>query len=413
MSASSQNGGGKKADGAARARALLLGLVRPPPPRAAVARAQGRARRPVPGLALRDHAAADHREGGRALLSRASSRACRPCGALRRRRSTTCSSSGPGSATTRAPATCMPAPGRWSSGTADNFPDTKTELRALPGIGAYTAAAIAAIAFDTPRQPGRRQYRARDRAAVRRRGGIAGGQAAHPRARRSARRRRAAPAISRRRMMDLGATICTPKKPACVLCPWMRALRGARARRSGDLSAQGARRRPARCAAARRSSRCAPTDHMLVRTRPEKGLLGGMTEVPTTEWTHDFDEATALAARAVSRRRRWRRMPGVVTQSSRIFRWSLSCHAAQAFQQRTRRRTACAGCRVAELARRSAAQRHAQSDRACARPDALQPHTIFRKRGMPRRRRHVTLRQARPFRPRPTNGGDAHDIDAT
>ena len=39
--------------------------------------------------------------------------------------------------------------------------------------------------------------------------------------------------------MDLGATICTPKKPACVLCPWMRALRGARARRSGELSAQG------------------------------------------------------------------------------------------------------------------------------------------------------------------------------
>ena len=53
------------------------------------------------------------------------------------------------------------------------FPDTEEELRALPGIGAYTAAAIAAIAFDRRAEPGRRQYRARDRAAVRGRGGIA------------------------------------------------------------------------------------------------------------------------------------------------------------------------------------------------------------------------------------------------
>ena len=47
----------------------------------------------------------------------------------------------------------MPARGRWSSGTAGRFPRSEAELRALPGIGDYTAAAIAAIAFDAPAMP--------------------------------------------------------------------------------------------------------------------------------------------------------------------------------------------------------------------------------------------------------------------
>ena len=75
-------------------------------------------------------ALADRRSAGRGAARR---RAARP---------------GPGSAITPARATCTPAPARWSSGTAGDFPDTEEALRALPGIGAYTAAAIAAIAFD-------------------------------------------------------------------------------------------------------------------------------------------------------------------------------------------------------------------------------------------------------------------------
>jgi A/G-specific adenine glycosylase len=54
---------------------------------------------------------------------------------------------------------------------------------------------------------------------------------------------------------------------------------------------------------------------VLVRTRPPEGLLGGMTEVPTTEWSHDFDDAGALdhvAGLGVARKK-WRRVPGVVT----------------------------------------------------------------------------------------------------
>ena len=48
-----------------------------------------------------------------------------------------------------------------------------------------------------------------------------------------------------------------------------------------------------------------------------------MTEVPTTEWSHDFDDTSALARARRARQREWRRVPGVVTTSSRIFRWSL------------------------------------------------------------------------------------------
>ena len=223
------------------------------------ARAPGETRRSLSRLALRDHAAADHREGGRALLRalpRAlAERARARRGAARRR----AARRGPGSATTRARATCTPARRRWSSATADAFPTARTGLRALPGIGAYTAAAIAAIAFDAARGAGRRQYRAGGRAAVRGRGRAAGGQGRDPRA--SPRRwcRAARAGDFAQALMDLGATICTPKKPACALCPWMDAC-AARARGDRrDVSAQGAEARRARCAAARRSWSCAPT----------------------------------------------------------------------------------------------------------------------------------------------------------
>ena len=79
--------------------------------------------------------------------------------------------------------------------------------------------------------------------------------------------------------MDLGATICTPKRPACALCPWMQACR---ARRRGDPATFPRRaRKPQRLLrrgaafVALRADGC-----VLMRQRPPRGLLGGMTEVP-------------------------------------------------------------------------------------------------------------------------------------
>ena len=152
-------------------------------------------------------------------------------------------------------------------------------------------------------------------------------------------------------LMDLGATICTPVKPACALCPWMDGLRGAAARRSADVSAQGAEAGRASCGAARRSCAVRADGCVLLRSRPPKGLLGGMTEVPTTRWSHDFDDKRCAAqvrrASHAPRRsggacRAWSRM------CSRISRWSLSstrprCRATPA------RPTARAGSRSTEL----------------------------------------------------------------
>ncbi len=67
------------------------------------------------------------------------------------------------------------------------------------------------------------------------------------------------------------------------------------------------------CAGARPLSRLRADGRMLLRRRPEKGLLGGMTEVPGSEWAHDFDAARALEAAPRFRSKpKWRRLPGVV-----------------------------------------------------------------------------------------------------
>jgi len=64
---------------------------------------------------------------------------------------------------------------------------------------------------------------------------------------------------------------------------------------------------------------------VLVRTRASKGLLGGMTEVPTTAWTHDFDETSALDA-APRFKTKWRRIPGVVTHTFTHFPLELAVY---------------------------------------------------------------------------------------
>ena len=76
--------------------------------------------------------------------------------------------------------------------------------------------------------------------------------------------------------MDLGATICTPQKPACSLCPWQR-MRGVPGRRPGALSPQGAEGRAA-AALRRRLLDHERSGEVALRRRPPSGLLGGMLE---------------------------------------------------------------------------------------------------------------------------------------
>ena len=141
--------------------------------------------------------------------------------------------------------------------TAATFPDSEAELRALPGIGAYTAAAIAAIAFDRAGEPVDGNV---ERVIARL---FAVESRCRPPKPRSARWRATLTPQQRagdfaQAMMDLGATICTPKKPACALCPWHDGC-AARARGDAETFPRKAPKPKARCAAARPSSRSAPT----------------------------------------------------------------------------------------------------------------------------------------------------------
>ena len=126
--------------------------------------------------------------------------------------------------------------------------------------------------------------------------------------------------------MDLGATICTPKKPACVLCPWSEPC-AARARGDQETFPRKAEKKTG---ALRRGAAFVVLrdDHILLRTRPEKGLLGGMTEVPTTEWGKDFDDSSALDA-APFPNTTWRRIPGHVDHVFTHFPLQLFVHAAK------------------------------------------------------------------------------------
>jgi A/G-specific adenine glycosylase len=205
-----------------------------------------------------------------------------------------------------------------------SFPSTEEELRALPGIGAYTAAAIAAIAFEqrTVAVDGNVERVVARLFAV---------ETPLPAAKREIRRRAEMLLPAQRSgdfaqaLMDLGATICTPKKPACAICPWMNAC-AARGRGNAETFPRKAPRVNGKLRHGASFVVTRADGNVLVRTRPANGLLGGMTEVPSTPWTHTFDEAAALAQAPL--KARWRRLPGAVEHSFTHFPLRQAVYAA-------------------------------------------------------------------------------------
>jgi A/G-specific adenine glycosylase len=213
------------------------------------------------------------------------------------------------------------------------FPRSEEALRALPGIGAYTAAAIIAIAYDSRATPVDGNV---ERVVARLYTIETPLPAAKPAIAALAREltppRRAGDFAQA--MMDLGATICTPKNPTCALCPWKECCAACR---QGDAKTFP-RRAPKREGALRRGAAfvaCRADGFVLVRTRPARGLLGSMTEVPTTNWVHQFDEAEALASApllSAAKSKRgvvWRRSPGIVRHVFTHFPLELSVYLAE------------------------------------------------------------------------------------
>ncbi|HEX6103801.1 MAG TPA: A/G-specific adenine glycosylase [Alphaproteobacteria bacterium] len=207
------------------------------------------------------------------------------------------------------------------------FPDSAEELARLPGIGTYTAGAIAAIAFN-------RRAAAVDGNAERVLARMFDVRTPLSQAKAELRRRAeelvpdARPGDFAQALMDLGATVCTPSGPRCMMCPWAAPCR---ARAAGDpeslpvKAARGAK--PVRRGVAFWAMR--EDGALLLRRRPESGLLGGMAEVPSTEWRKQgwsIEEALASAPFAAD----WRALPGGVVHVFTHFRLELAVLAARA-----------------------------------------------------------------------------------
>ncbi|HEX5932203.1 MAG TPA: A/G-specific adenine glycosylase [Methyloceanibacter sp.] len=205
------------------------------------------------------------------------------------------------------------------------FPESAAELRKLPGIGDYTAAAIAAIAFGkratavdgniervvarlfavtTPLPEAKAEIRAlaETLTPAERAGDFA------------------------QAMMDLGATICTPRRPACALCPLRPECRGFADGVAEALPYREEKReRPTRRAAAFVALR--PDGAVLLRKRPLKGLLGGMLETPSSPWEEARPNGKLLGQYAPLEAD-WRKLPGLVQHSFTHFHLELTVYRA-------------------------------------------------------------------------------------
>src|SRR5436309_12160408 len=211
------------------------------------------------------------------------------------------------------------------------FPDTEEGLRTLPGIGAYTAAAIAAIAFGRRTMPvdgniervvsrlfAVEQSLPQAKPVIQQLATtlIGVSRAGDDNSRAGDEKSRAGDIAQA--LMDLGSSICTPKKPACALCPLNEDCVG---RARGDQESFP-RKAPKKTGALRRGAAFVVTrgDELLVRTRAEKGLLGGMTEVPTSHWLAAQDDKAALGQAPLRKGiAEWHRKQGTVKHVFHLF----------------------------------------------------------------------------------------------
>jgi A/G-specific adenine glycosylase len=162
------------------------------------------------------------------------------------------------------------------------FPDSYDALLTLPGIGPYTAAAIAAIAFD-------RAETVLDGNVERVMARLHDIHAPLPGSKPELKARAAELTPTRRpgdyaqAVMDLGATICTPRNPACGICPWRDPCKARVAGTATELPRKTPKKaKPTRHGAVYLGRR--DDGAWLVETRPETGLLGGMMGWPGSDW---------------------------------------------------------------------------------------------------------------------------------
>jgi A/G-specific adenine glycosylase len=206
------------------------------------------------------------------------------------------------------------------------FPDTAEALRKLPGVGQYTAGAIAAIAFDEPQLA----MDANAERVLARFFGIEESLAtAKPRLRLLGQalvpQQRAGDFAQA--LMDLGSAICTPKRPACMSCPWF-ADCVARKRGIQELLPIKAAK-PAR--PLKRGAAFVVRDEggaVLLVKRPEKGLLGGMMQPPLGPWMDEFPSGAEALAQAPFKAK-WKKRVGIVRHGFTHFELEIEVYVAE------------------------------------------------------------------------------------
>lgn len=198
-----------------------------------------------------------------------------------------------------------------------HFPDNRAKLITLPGIGPYTAAAIAAIAFDEAatvvdgnvERVMARMFQVETPLPAAKPELVARAESLTPPNR---------PGDYAQAVMDLGATVCTPRNPACGICPWASACKA----RANGIAATLPRKspkpeKPTRLGQVWIGHRDAA---LLLERRPDKGLLGGMLGFPGDAWDGAGGEAPATAD--------WREI-GEVRHTFTHFHLTLRVHAAR------------------------------------------------------------------------------------
>ncbi len=174
------------------------------------------------------------------------------------------------------------------------FPADRATLLTLPGIGPYTAAAVSAIAFDRPEtvldgnveRVMARLFDVHDPLPGSKPQLLARAEALTPDTR---------PGDYAQAVMDLGATICSPKSPACGICPWRDGCAARRAGTAAELPKKSPKKKiPTRQGIAYVARRA--DGAWLLETRPERGLLGGMLGWPGTAWGTEPEPDPPLAA---------------------------------------------------------------------------------------------------------------------
>lgn len=202
------------------------------------------------------------------------------------------------------------------------FPDSEAALRALPGVGTYTAAAIAAIAFDKPAVVVDGNV---ERVMAR----LFAVEEPLPGAKLVLRKHAAAlspdqrPGDYAQAVMDLGATVCARARPRCEVCPWVKACRG----HALGVATTLPKRMPRKPKTLRRGIAFWITREdgaVLLARRPPQGLLGGMIEVPSTEWNECVPDVGSAIAQAPLAADDWQLLAGVVRHTFTHFELELT-----------------------------------------------------------------------------------------